>query len=110
MANALKNDVKVTDIDLIETHEESMRRTDSILLVDAQGMVYEVPAEMLWGTKMSNWVERQEDILELFQDLREVLKKMQEFRDDVESEQINMACCGCAMGGSSAVNLCKWDR
>jgi hypothetical protein len=81
-----------------------------MLLVNAKGMLFEVPVDMLSGTKMTNWVEHKEDILELFQDLKEVLMNTQEFGNDFEGSERPMACCGCASGQSAVMNYAKHER
>lgn len=80
-----------------------------MLLVNSEGMLYEVPVEMLSGAKMTNWVENKEDILKLFQDLRGVIMMMEEFRDDIKSDVGLGSCCACA-GGGQAINYAKYER
>jgi hypothetical protein len=80
-----------------------------MLLVNSEGMLYEVPAELLSGAKMTNWAQNKEDILKLFQDLREVIMRMEKFSDDIKSDVGLGPCCACA-GGGQAINYAKYDR
>jgi|UniRef100_A0A7C3Z285 hypothetical protein len=80
-----------------------------MLLVNSEGTLYDVPVELLSGAKVNNWVKNKEDILKLFQDLRGVIMKMEDFRDDIKSDVGLGPCCACA-GGGQAINYAKYDR
>lgn len=80
-----------------------------MLLVNSEGILYDVPVEILSGAKVTDWIENKEDILKMFQDLRGVMMKMEEFRDDIKSDVGLGPCCACA-GGGQAINYAKYDR
>lgn len=80
-----------------------------MLLINSEGMVFNVPDHLLAGSQVSDWLSNQEDINKLFFSLRETVMKMAEFRDDFQNDAELGVCCACA-GGGQAINYAKYVR
>jgi len=60
------------------------------------------------GMGMSEWSGRQEDMMTMILTFDHSLGTTH-FKDN-EITPVTNSCCGCAMGGGTVMNFCKWEK